>query len=168
MGLLLGRTGTSTAHHPCEVLAVESGHLALSREGEVEALLLLLEVLAVAAFVAEGAPAVEFEGLVGDAVEEVAVVRDEQQCAGVFLQILLQPVHHRKVKMIGRLIQNQQVAGREDGGCERSALLLASREFAGEDVRVLDAEAEQGRAHFAFRVPVVFAALDGGGDICED
>ena len=46
---------------------------------------------------------------VHDAVEEVAIVRDEQQRPRILCQPVFEPQHRIEVEMVGRLVQQQQV-----------------------------------------------------------
>ena len=74
-----------------------------------EPLLLLLQPRRVIALVRNAAAAVEFENPPGDVVEEVAVVGDDQDRAGILAQMALEPVHGLGVEMIGRLVKQQEV-----------------------------------------------------------
>ncbi len=75
----------------------------------------LLGALALEVGVAAGVQlrpaAVQMQGVGGDVVEEFAVVRDQQQRAGVFEQPLLQPQHRVQIQVVGRFVEQQQVAG---------------------------------------------------------
>jgi len=48
----------------------------------------------------------------GDVVQELAVVRDQQQRAGIFQQPLLEPQHRVEVEVVGGLVEQQQVRRR--------------------------------------------------------
>ena len=81
--------------------------------------LLLAQVLGALAFeigvvadVQLGLALVQVQGVGGDVVEELAVVRDHQQGAVVALQPFLHPHHGIEVEVVGRLVEQQQVAGR--------------------------------------------------------
>ena len=71
---------------------------------------LALEV-GIAAHVQLGPAAVQVQGMGGDVVQELAVMRDQQQGARVLEQPLLQPEHRIQVQVVGRLVQQQQVRG---------------------------------------------------------
>src|SRR5882757_5906490 len=47
----------------------------------------------------------------GDAVEQVAVVRHQHQCAAEFKQALFQYLERRDIEIVGWLIQQQKVGG---------------------------------------------------------
>ena len=67
--------------------------------------------IGVAAGIQLGAAAVQVQGVGGDVVEELAVVRDQQQRAGILQQPLLQPEHRVHVEVVGGFVEQQQVAG---------------------------------------------------------
>ena len=46
---------------------------------------------------------------VDDAVEEIAVVRDEQQRAGIAREPVLEPQHGIEVEVVGGLVEQQEV-----------------------------------------------------------
>ena len=102
-------SGLGHASHPFEFGAIEvigSGYL---RPFVVETLLAFLQIVGIIATIGIDGPVVEFEDHGADAVEEEAVVGDHQQCAPSAGQITLQPFDHLKVKMVGRLVENQEV-----------------------------------------------------------
>ena len=69
--------------------------------------------------------AIELEDPAGDVVEEVAIVRDGDDGAGVVLEEPLEPGDRLGVEMVGRLVEQQQVgrlaaaAGRARRGAAR-------------------------------------------------
>ena len=70
---------------------------------------LRLQVLGVVPLVGVGAPAVQLEDPLGHVVEEVPVVSDGDDGAGVLLQVLLEPLHALRVQVVGGLVEEQQV-----------------------------------------------------------
>ena len=50
---------------------------------------------------------------IADALHEIAVVCHHEQCAAHAFEILFQPGDHLCIQMVGRLIQDQQIAGRQ-------------------------------------------------------
>ena len=52
---------------------------------------------------------VEMDDAVDDAVEEIAVVRDEQQRAGIAGEPVLEPQHGIEVEVVGGFVQQQEV-----------------------------------------------------------
>src|SRR5690606_7000535 len=89
--LALGLAGLRRRAHPLEL----AGDLLLLRQVGLlllgETLLLGVEPLGVVALEGEGAAAVELEDPLHHLVEEVAVVGDEQDAAGVLLKVTLEP-----------------------------------------------------------------------------
>ena len=74
-----------------------------------QALLLLLEPRRVVAFPRDAGAAVELEDPLRRVVEEVAIVRDGDDRAGIVLQVPLEPGDALGVEVVGRLIQKQQI-----------------------------------------------------------
>jgi len=71
---------------------------------------LALEI-GVTARVQLGATAMQVQGVGSHVVQELAVMRDQQQRARVLQQPLFQPEHRVQIQMVGRLIEQQQIAG---------------------------------------------------------
>src|SRR5690606_11744072 len=99
-----------------------------------EALLLLLEPGAVVALPRDAVAAVELEDPAGGVVEEVAVVRDRDDRAGIFRQIALEPRDRLGVEMVGRLVEQQHVGARQQEPAERDAAPLPARKMLHERV----------------------------------
>ena len=77
-----------------------------------------------------------------DGIEEVAIVRDEDDRVGIGAKVLLEPVAGLEVEMIGRLVEQQQVRPSEQQLGERDPHLPAAGErFAG-PAGVLAAESQ--------------------------
>ena len=104
--------------------------------------LALLEVVAVVAGVVGQLPEVHLGDPRDDRVEEVAVVRDEDDGVRVVVEVLLEPVARLEVEVVGRLVEQQQVGAREQQLGERDAHLPAARERLGRAVEVVRREAE--------------------------
>ena len=76
-----------------------------------------------------GLAVVQVQRVGGDLVEELAVVRDQQQRARVLEQPLLQPQHRVEVEVVGRLVEQQQVARRHQRARQVQAHAPAAGEF---------------------------------------
>ena len=94
-----------------------------------EALLLLRQPGGVIALVGNALAAIEFENPARDVVEEVAVMGDDQDRAGIVAQMAFQPRHRLGVEMVGRLVQQQQVGLVEQQLAQRDAAALAAGQF---------------------------------------
>ena len=70
---------------------------------------------------------VEFEDVGADTVEEIAVVGNQQQRDTRLAQVLLQPDDHVEVKVVGRLIQHEEVRLLRQHLRQRDTLLLTAR-----------------------------------------
>ncbi len=89
---------------------------------------LLVEPAGVVALERVAAATVELEDPARDVVQEVAIVGDRDDRALVGLQVALQPGDRLGVEVVGRLVEQQQVGGREQQAGERDAALLAAGE----------------------------------------
>jgi hypothetical protein len=72
--------------------------------------------------------AVDVHDRLRDRVEEVAVVRDQEQRARVALEPVLEPQHRVEVEVVGRLVEQQQVGARRERLREVEAHAPAARE----------------------------------------
>ena len=76
--------------------------------------------------------ALELEALVVDdvldnVVQELAVVGDDDRCAGRGGQVVLQPLNVLHVQMVGRLVKKENIGLLEHGTSERELHLPATR-----------------------------------------
>ena len=94
----------------------------------LEALGLLLEVGRVIALVGEVFAAIELEDPADHIVEEVAVVGDHQHRAGIFLEVVLEPLDAFGVEVVGRLVEQQDRGLLDQQPGQRDAALLAARQ----------------------------------------
>ena len=76
------------------------------------------------------AAAIELENPAGDVVEEVAIVRDGDDRAGIVLEEALEPGDRFGVEMVGRLVEQQQVGRLQQQPAQRDAAALAARQRA--------------------------------------
>ena len=120
------------------------------------ALLLLLEALlrlrqadrahllegGVVAGVADQLGLVEVDRDLGDGVEELAVVADDDHRAGVALQPGLEPDERVEVEVVGRLVEQHQVGRAHQRARELQAHAPAAREARHRHVELADLEAE--------------------------
>ena len=104
--------------------------LASLRPCDRQALRLLLQVGGVVALVRVGAAAVELEDPLGHVVQEVPVVGDRDDGAGVLGQVLLQPEHALGVEVVGRLVEQQQVGLLQQQLAQRDPAPLTAGELA--------------------------------------
>ena len=92
--------------------------------------LLLHEIVAVIAEVLRELAVLELQGAVRDLVEEVAVMRDGQECAGERHERFLDGLARRDVEVVRRLIEHEEIRTREHELEEGHARLLAAGEVA--------------------------------------
>ena len=70
--------------------------------------------------------AVEFEDPAGHVVEEVAIVRDGDDRARVFLQEVLEPGDRLGIEMVGRLVEQQHVRLGQQQSAQRDPAAFAA------------------------------------------
>ena len=97
--------------------------------------------------------AIELENPAGDVVEEVAIVRDRDDRAFVFLEEVLEPGDRLGVEMVGRLVEQQQVRRLQQQPAQRDAAPLAARELRRRRHRPAAAAARPSRARASSRDP---------------
>ena len=85
-----------------------------------------------------------------DAVEKITVVRHEQATAPVLREKVLDPLHRIDVEMVGRLVEQQQVAREGDAAHLASGKLMAAPVRLPGEIQFLQHGAELG-----FEVPAV-------------
>ena len=168
MGFLLGGSGTGSAHHPGQILLVESGHFTFSRKGVVEALLFGLEILFIITFITEDIGFVDLPDGVGHRIQKIPVMGHHQEGAFVGRKPVLQPFDHVVIQMVGGLIQDQKITGSQEcGGKSRSFFLPAGQKLR-TDFRIGDTEPLQHGFGFPFGVPVLFFSGYGGSHVFKD
>ena len=77
------------------------------------------------------------------------------QCAPPFFQIILQPVGHLIVQMVGGLVQQQNIRRRKQDGNQRQTLALAAGKLACRLRKVPDSKPGHHRLRVAFNGPPV-------------
>ncbi|MGY3651612.1 hypothetical protein ACVWW2_006903 [Bradyrhizobium sp. LM4.3] len=95
----------------------------------LEPLLLLLQPGRVIALVGDALAAIELEDPTRDVVEEVAIMGDDQDRAGIVAQMPFQPRHGFCVEMVGRFVEQQEFGLVEQQLAQRDAAALAAGEF---------------------------------------
>ena len=126
--LLLAALGARALSHPGEFLFQE--HLALVLDHRVSLLPLGLgqEIVGVIAVVRKKLAVVKLQDARGDAVEEIAVVGDDQERAAKGLQKFSHPLDRFRIQMVGRFVEHQKIRARNDRPCHRHPPLLAAGE----------------------------------------
>ena len=105
--LAFGLTRTRRQANPLELALQGALTPRLGLLLALQPLLLLLEPRRVVAFPRNTVAAVELEDPAGHVVEEISVVSDRDDRAGVILEKPLEPGHRLGVEMIGRLVEEQ-------------------------------------------------------------
>src|SRR5829696_4080117 len=124
--LALGLAGLGAGADPLQLVLEALLALGVLGALDLEAGGLGLQVGGVVALVGVGPAAVELEDPLGDVVEEVPIVGDGDDGAGVLLQVLLQPRDALGVEVVGGLVEQQQVRRLEQQLAQRDATALAT------------------------------------------
>ena len=91
-----------------------------------EPLLLLREPGRIVALIGNAAAAIELEDPAGDVVEEVAVVGDDQDGAGIIAQVAFEPIDGFGIEVVRGLVEQQQFGLLEQQPAERDPTALAA------------------------------------------
>ena len=153
MSLLLGGAGSGAPHHPLQLRPQEGLALALRGQGHVHALRLQLQIALVVGVVAVEFPLVQLHNAAGDAVQKVPVVGDHQQGAPEFLQIVLQPVGHLAVQVVGGLVQHQKLRRGQEDAHQGDPLSLSPGECLHSGVKIIDSQFGQHGLGLALQIP---------------
>ena len=146
-------TGLRHAAHPLQLRPIEVvGTLYLHTLG-IQPLLPLLQVIAVVSFITVYALVVNLQDFRAGTVEEIAVVRHHQQRYRGAAQIVLQPLHHVQVQVIGRLVQDQQLRLGDERIGKGHPLQLASGQLAHRLVEIPDMQAGEDLLHLVLIIP---------------
>ena len=89
--------------------------------------------------------AVEFDDARGGALEEDAVVRDEQNGGRAVHEKRLEPCHRLDVQVVGRLVEQEQVGLTDQRARQQHAAPPSARERRGADVGLQAQPRQHGR-----------------------
>ena len=127
--LAFGLPRLGVGAHPLQLL----GHGALAGLGLAvllhDPLGLLLQPAGVVALEGDALAAVQLQRPLGDLVQEIAVVGDQDHAAGEGLQVVLQPGDALGVQVVGGLVQQQHVGLAEQQAGQSHAALLPAGEL---------------------------------------
>ena len=127
--LCLVGTGLGLASHPVQLGAQQVagpfhlGILCLNAFGS------FLQVVIIVAVVGEDAVLVHLEDAVADVVQEIAVMGHHQQGHTATLQVVLQPLDHVDVEVVGRLVENEHLGVVDEQSCQGNALHLTTAQL---------------------------------------
>ena len=76
-------------------------------------------------------PTIYLEDPAGDIIEKIAVVRDDEDGAGVVNQVLLQPSNGFGIQVVGGLIKQQHIRLLEQQSAQRHAARFTARKIFG-------------------------------------
>ena len=106
-GLAFGLTRLRGHAHPFEFTFKSTAAVFIAFFFASNTFLFLLKPTGVVAFERKAATAIEFKNPLRDVVQEVPVVGNGDNSAGVFLQETLEPINAFGVKVVGRFVKQQ-------------------------------------------------------------
>ncbi len=126
-------------------LSMNSCCLSKARVAVEDPLGLLPPVGGIAAGVSRQPPVLEVDDLLGDPVEEPAVVRHDEVGAPRLREVVLQELDGLEVQVIRGLVEEQDVRRREDRAREHGPILLAARKLRQRpfEIRLVEPEARE-------------------------
>lgn len=154
-GLGLGLAALGVGADPLQLFLEPLGALGVLLALDLETGLLALQVRGVVALVADRSAAVELQDPARDVVEEVPVVGDRDDGAGVLREVLLQPLHGLGVQVVGGLVEQQQVGGFEQQLAQRDAATLTTGQVGDGPVAGRAAQGVHGLLQLGVQVPRV-------------
>ena len=122
-------TSLRHATHPLQLRAIEVVGTGYLRPLGVDALLPLLQVIGVVAPIGIDGMVVQLHDDGAHTIQEEAVVGHHQQCPVTPCQIALQPFYHLQIKVVGRLVEDQQVGLHQQHIGESHPLLLTATQL---------------------------------------
>ena len=155
VGLLLGGAGPGSPADPFQFHTQDG--LALSLAGVLHflPLRLPLQEAGIVRLIAVDCALVDLRDPVGHTVQKIPVVRYHDQHALPFFQIILQPVRHIVVQMVGGLVQQKDIRRRQERRDQRQPLSLAAGKLAGGLGKIPDPKPGHHRLRVAFNDPPV-------------
>ena len=105
--LLLGASRLRAAAHPFQLRSQKTLPLAFPCGNQLLALCLHFQKLGIVRLIGIQLALLQLQCTVCHTVKEIPVMRHHQQCLGIFLQVLFQPIDRIIINMVCRLVQNQ-------------------------------------------------------------
>ena len=153
--LALGLSGLRAGAHPLELALHLLGALRVLLAFHLEAGCLRLEVGRVVALVGIERATVDLADPLGDIVQEVAVMRDGEDCSWIVLEVLLEPEDRLGIEVVCRLVEKQQVRYLEKEPAEGDTPPLAAGEMRDRLVWIGALEGIHSLRELAFEVPAI-------------
>ena len=162
--LCLVGTCLRLAAHPVELGAQQVAGTLDGGILRLDALGTLLQVVVVVALVAVDGLLIHLQNLVADIVEEVAVVGDHEQRDIAAFEIVLEPLNHVDVQVVGGLIEDEHLRLADEQLGQSHALDLTTRQLGDGLVIIINFEHGQDLLESILIVPRsgIVHGLDGG------
>ena len=109
--LSLRRPGLRAAAHPLQLSAIQSPPLSFCGKRHFLTRCPVLQIYFVVSLVAIQLAIGQFQDHVGDPIQKIAIVRHHKNRAAKLFEIAFQPLDGITVDMVGRLVQDENIAG---------------------------------------------------------
>ena len=119
----------------------------------------LRQVIIITAAVTDKPALADFDDAADQFIEKLAVVRDDQDRAGIMFQVFLKPKQRLQIQVIGRFIEQQQVGLLCQQPRQVRAHHPAAAHFAGGPVEIFFPEAKPGENLLGFGFETIAAQL---------
>ena len=118
--------------------------------------LLLYEIAVIPLIRIQNAP-VQLQYFIANAIQKITIVRHQQQRQIFIAQILLQPLNHIQIQVVGRLIQNQQIGHINQNPRQSHTLLLSATQHTHRlgHIRFMDVQFAQYLLRPGFVIPTL-------------
>ena len=118
--------------------------------------LLLYKIAVIPLIRIQNAP-VQLQYFIANTIQKITIVRHQQQCQIFITQILLQPLNHVQIQVVGRLIQNQQIGHINQNPRQSHTLLLSATQRTHRlgHVRFIDIQFAQNLLRPGFVIPTL-------------
>ena len=155
MRLLLSGTGPGSPADPFQLHAQDGLALALAGVLHFLPLRLQLQETGIVGLIAVDCALVDLRNPAGHAVQKIPVMRYHDQSSLPFFQIILQPVGHLIVQMVGGLVQQQNVRRGQERRDQRQPFSLTSGKLARRLGKIPDPQPGHHRLRVALNSPPV-------------
>ena len=118
--------------------------------------LLLYKIAVIPLIRIQNAP-VQLQYFIANTIQKITIVRHQQQCQIFITQILLQPLNHIQIQVVGRLIQNQQIGHINQNPRQSHTLLLSATQHTHRlgHIRFMDIQFAQNLLRPGFVIPTL-------------
>ena len=157
--LLLRGTRPRPSLHPGQLIPKNGLPLSLPRSLHLFPLRLHGQIALIIRLIGVDIAFIDFNDPVCHTVQEIPIMGNHYQCALPFLQIILQPVRHAVIQMVGRLVQYKYVGRHQKGSYQRQPLFLPAGQFPAFLAKIRHSQPGEHTLCLAFQLPFPVSLL---------